>query len=73
MRRQTCSCGAVEGKRAVLNSHARVGMTATVEDGIYRNKAGLYLKNNYCPQCGKPIEIVEDGQKKLLLEMEEIA
>lgn len=65
MRKKLCNCGKIEGKKIVLNSHAWVGMTADKKDGVLTGKKGLYLKNNYCPQCGKPIEVIEDGQRKL--------
>lgn len=68
VRKQTCTCGAIKGKKTILNSHAIVGVTTEFQDNeVFKNNKGLYLENNYCPQCGTPYEIVEDGQKKLFL------
>ena len=65
MRKKNCSCGEISGKKFVLNSHAWIGMTADEKDGILTGKKGLYLENNYCPQCGAPYKVVKDGQQRL--------
>lgn len=52
--KQACSCGEIEGKKIILNSHAHVGITTEFQDnGVFKNNKALYLENNYCPQCGK--------------------
>jgi hypothetical protein len=60
---QACNCGAIPGKKSILNSEAHVGITTNFSDsGTLINNKGLYLKNNYCPQCGKKnIELERDS------------
>lgn len=59
VRKQTCTCGAIKGKKTILNSHAIVGVTTEFQDNeVFKNNKGVYLENNYCPQCGTPYEII---------------
>jgi len=52
---QACNCRAIPGKKTILNTEARVGITTEFQDnGVFKNNKALYLKNNYCPQCGTP-------------------
>ena len=32
VRKQTCTCGAIKGKKTILNSHAIVGVTTEFQD-----------------------------------------
>jgi hypothetical protein len=65
MRKQTCNCGAIEGKKTILCKVARVGITTRFRDnGTFLDNNSLYIQNNFCPQCGAAYEIIEDGQKK---------
>jgi hypothetical protein len=69
VRKQTCKCGAIPGKNTILHDVARVGITTRFRDnGTFLDNEALYVWNNYCPQCGAPYEIIEDGQKKLFPE-----
>ena len=59
---QACECGRIEGKTTLLNNEAHVGITTEFQDnGVFKNNKGLYLKNNFCPQCGMKY-IEDDGQ-----------
>jgi hypothetical protein len=61
-RQKNCTCGEIEGKKAVLNSFAHIGTTAQLSDNrIYINKARLDVDNNFCPQCGKPYTLSDWG------------
>lgn len=56
---QTCTCGAIPGKKTLLNDQAHVGITTEFSDsGTFVNNKGLYLKNNFCPQCGRKYVII---------------
>lgn len=61
---QNCKCGAIEGKKTLLNSQAHVGITTEfLDNGVFKNNKALYLQNNYCPQCGVKYEDKETGGK----------
>jgi hypothetical protein len=69
VRKRTCTCGAIKGKKTILSNRVRVGITTEFHDnGVFKNNTALFLENNYCPQCGAPYEIIEGGQKKLFPE-----
>jgi hypothetical protein len=51
---QACNCGEITGKKTLLNNKAHVGITTKFSDtGTFVDNNGLYLDNNYCPQCGQ--------------------
>lgn len=52
--KQNCKCGAIEGKKTILNDMAHVGITTEFQDNrVFKNHEALYIENNYCPQCGE--------------------
>lgn len=64
MRRQTCSCGKIEGRTTILNNRAHVGITAELHDnGVFKSNKAIYLKNNFCSQCGAPYEEDRKGER----------
>ncbi len=53
-KKAACTCGDIPGKKKILNSFARVGITTEfLDNGVFKNNSALYVDNNYCPQCGK--------------------
>jgi hypothetical protein len=51
---QACNCGAIADKKTLLNDQAHVGITTQLSDsGTFVNNKALYLKNNFCPECGQ--------------------
>lgn len=55
--KQSCNCGAIPGKKTILNNGVVVGITTEFNDnGTFKNNLALILENNYCPQCGSKYE-----------------
>lgn len=50
---KSCGCGAKPGKKIILNTEAHVGIITEIRNnGVFLNNKALYLRNNYCPECG---------------------
>ncbi|GEM_PF-2522202 len=58
---KTCSCGAVEGKKTILNNFAHIGVNTRFQGtGVFKDNRVCYVENNFCPQCGKKYAIVKE-------------